>query len=158
MPIPDLFLFQLRFRNAGRQPIMKADFEEPIKIEIAGATQIIAAEKKTSLPTELSPHVTVNDTTTVVEGALLNPEDQFTIEIAGVPSPGAELSVKPPSARIMGVKKIEFQPTLVTSSSLVWEYAKGAAAGILASIVGVLVSFGFDWFVRRRKPAQMTAE
>lgn len=141
MPIPDLFLFQLRFRNAGRQPIMKADFEEPIKIEIAGATQIIAAEKKTSLPTELSPHVTVNDTTTV-------------IEIAGVPSPGADLSVKPPSARIMGLKKIEFQPTLVTSSSLVWEYAKGAAAGILASIVGVLVSFGFDWFVRRRKPAQ----
>jgi len=100
----------------------------------------------------------VNDTTTVIEGALLNPEDQFTIEIAGVPSPGTELSVKPPSARIMGVKKIEFQPTLVTSSSLVWEYAKGAAAGILASIVGVLVSFGFDWFVRRRKPAQMTAE
>jgi hypothetical protein len=75
---------------------MKADFEEPIKIEIAGATQIIAAKKKTSLPPELFPHVTVHDTTTVIEGALLNPEDQCTIEIAGVPSPGAERSAPPP--------------------------------------------------------------
>jgi hypothetical protein len=144
--IPDLHLFQLRFRNIGRQSIMKSDFEEPINIQISSIDRVIPpVTTLTAIPNDLSPRTAVTGTTTLIEGTLLNPDDEFTLEIAAIPIAGAEPFLHPPSARIAGIKKIVFRPTLEAPRSPIWS---SIFISIIAALIGSALVIGI--LLRRR--------
>jgi hypothetical protein len=150
--VPDITLFQLLFRNTGRQPILKADFEEPIIVQISNIDQIISAEKLAAIPTALSPKVTLKDKTTLIEGMLLNPDDQFTIEIIAIPTVGADSTIAPPIARIAGIKAIKYTPipeALGSQSHLNSIFR--VIIGVIATIVGALIASAVRWFSRGEK-------
>lgn len=140
-PIPDVFLFQIRFRNIGRQSITKEDFSEPIKIHLPGMDRVISAEKLRATPSDLVPQITFKGNTVFVDGTLLNANDEFTIEILVIPTAGAELSLPRPSVRIASTKPFVWKPTLEAERSSIWS---NMYIYIFAALTGLFVIVFFS--------------
>lgn len=143
--IPNIILFLVRFHNSAGQTIRKADFEGPMRIQIMGADRIISAEVVDADPPDLSPAVAIRDKTVSVEGALMNRDDQFTVEIATIPSGVADPVIQSVSGRIAGIRTIKFRSTPIDDGirMIIWVQV---VAAILAALVSQVV-FGL---VRRR--------
>lgn len=110
--VSDVSIIQIRIRNSGSQPIRSQDIDQPITIISEGVEEIISADILSPRPPELSVTPSLVGNLIQLNTGLLNPDDEFIVEIASVPQSHKESSVKIVTARIAGVKQIDFQPSL----------------------------------------------
>jgi hypothetical protein len=107
-PIHNLVLFKLRVANVGEQPLRGSDFESAIYLDFDHISKLMAADASKAQPDSLQvvPHASGNRVE--VAGTLMNPGDWYSLDVSVVPNPGQEPLVRP-TARIAGVKEIEFR-------------------------------------------------
>ena len=101
----------VRISNTGRQPIRTTDIEVPLSIKLE-CIEIISSKVILSDPPDL-PISTNNEVSSVtISKALLNPGDDFTIEVISVPKKSDGIVVSGVAGRIAGVEQIKFVATL----------------------------------------------
>lgn len=148
--VTDVSIIQIRIRNSGRQPIRSQEMEQPITIILGGIEEIISADIVSSQPPELSLTTSLRDDSIELSKTLLNPDDQFIVEIASIPQPNVESSVEKVTGRIAGVKQIDFQPSLSTSPPI-----KGLSLTLLLTLVGAMAVFlqrMIYWYIKKVIP------
>jgi len=133
--VSNVSVIDLRFTNSGGQPIRSADIEEPIAIQISNGLQIITADIIKTKPADLSVLPKISGHAVTLTKALLNPGDEFTLEITGVPEVGKELVVKQVDARIVGMPNVKFQSSLPSTSG-----KKSIRNGSILALVSGLVA------------------
>jgi hypothetical protein len=138
--VRNVSIIQVRLRNSGAQPIRSVDIEEPIQINLKGIEKLISAEIVHAEPPELTikPSLLVNSV--ILNKSLLNPDDQFTLEIASVPASGMESSVHGVGGRIAGVKKIDFRATPQTRRREV-EFVSTLSLAMTTAVIAMMVNF-----------------
>jgi len=109
-------LINLRITNSGNQPITKADYEQPITVNLGDQSEILDVEITKRNPKTLSPALRPSSKNLEIEPCLLNPKDSVTLKM--LVSKAGKLTV---NARIAGVKEIR-NATDIESTS-VWEFA-----------------------------------
>ncbi len=131
-PINNAELILLKIINIGSTPIHPNDFYQPLTITTGESSRILDARITATQPSGLTIEiVSMEDTLITLEQVLLNPKDNFIIQIVVVPQ--AEVAVK---ARIAGVKKIE--------RGVHKSYSQRVIATSFIWIVGTAVVF-FAW-------------
>lgn len=134
--VSDVSIIQIAIRNSGSKPIRSQDIEQPITIIPEGIEEIISADIVSSEPPDLSVGTSLVHNSVQLSRILLNPEDRFIVEITGIPQPNKESSVKKVTARIAGIKQIDFRPSLPISRPIkLWDriavFITTAAAAII---------------------------
>ena len=150
--IPNLTISQIRISNTGRQPIRSDDIEVPICINLE-SIEIISSKILLSNPSALAI-TTVNSAQSVLlSKSLLNPGDEFTVEIVSIPVKSSGPVVSGVSGRIVGVKEINFKATLEKgpASKPFWVSMFGVALGALfVGAFSMVFSFFVEYFRRKR--------
>ena len=103
----DLSIMQIRIKNSGNQPIKSEDIEEPITIIIEGVSEIVWAEVVSTDPPELVVSAENKGDCVEVSRTLLNPEDQFIVEVVSVPLEKSQPRLANVKGRIAGIKRID---------------------------------------------------
>jgi len=103
-PVEEVYLIILRITNAGRIPITKADFDEPIRISFGKGAKILSWEIIETIPKILPATGSVQDGKIVLDPILLNRFDAIKLNAL---TTGARLREVNVSARIHGVKEIQ---------------------------------------------------
>jgi hypothetical protein len=147
----DIGILQIRIRNSGAQPIAKVDIEEPITIEIEGATEIISAPVVATRPPNLPIEATISGTKVELSKTLLNPDDALTVEIDAITSEGSKLDISQVSARVAGVRDIVFHKSLPERSQTPNDFLWGVITGALAIPIGVLLGGALGWTAPRAR-------
>lgn len=150
--IPNVSISQVRISNTGRQPIRTDDIEVPICINLA-TIEVISSKILLSNPPAL-PVSTANSAQSVtLSKILLNPGDDFTVEIVSIPLKSSDPVVLGVGGRIVGVKEINFKATLQkeTRSKPFWILVlNGAVGGLIAAVFTLMSSLLIRYFQRRR--------
>jgi hypothetical protein len=121
--IPDVGILQVRFRSSGKQPILKSDIVEPIRITVSGMEQIISASIVSEEPHDLNVVTNFKGPVVELNTPLLNPNDWFTVEIDGVTQFGNRVDVYTIDGRVAGVERIAFLRSVPESKkqSISWQ-------------------------------------
>jgi hypothetical protein len=134
--VPNVSLLSIRFANSGGQPITSEDIERPIQVQLSNCQQLISADITKEQPPDLTVTPTVNGSSVVLSKALLNPGDEFTLELTGVPYAGKHLSVQQVNARIIGMRgQVKLQTALPSSTAINYN---SLYLPIIASVVALL--------------------
>ena len=133
--VPNVSTFNIQFRNSGEQPIKKDDFEAPIDIDPENVKQIISANIVKADPADLPIQATNGQLEVSLTKALLNPGDQFTVEIAAVPVEAKQIIVQKRDihSRIAGIKSIHFEASVTAPPPATIERTVLIAQGITAA-------------------------
>lgn len=150
--IPNIAISQIRISNSGRQPIRTLDIEVPISFNL-GNSEIISSKVVSSNPQGLPIDIVNEKKAITVSKILLNPGDEFTVEIVAVPQSPTQPIVTGVSGRIAGIKTISFTDSLrkETRKQPWWV---GLLVGISSSFAAIAVSSVFRWiyeYIRRRR-------
>jgi hypothetical protein len=76
-----LGIISLRITNSGNTPIKKEDFERPLRLVFKERPEVFIPKISRVFPVILSPHINVVDKYVQIEPLLLNPGDNFTLDI-----------------------------------------------------------------------------
>ncbi len=106
--VADLSILQVRVKNSGGQPIRPEDFVEPVRINIQDALELVSVELINSEPRGLKIKASVSGSTAILDSTLLNPDDEFTIQIVGVPTGVGGMAISEVNGRVAGVKAVVF--------------------------------------------------
>lgn len=132
--INKLGLLSVRISNSGGVPIRHEDFERPILLKLGERPEILKSRMGQSLPTNLKPQLTTVGTAVEVAPLLLNPGDNFIVEII-TSSDYPKLEV---DARIAGIKSAKLSEKAVV-------FNKGMPHGF--TIVATVLSFATYTFM-----------
>lgn len=99
--------------NTGAKPILSAEIEGSINLDITGASKLVQAKVVESHPPSLSPSLDVKGQRVSIQPLLLNPGDAITIAV--LTENGSPTLL--PRARIAGISDIAFQETSSKSST-----------------------------------------
>lgn len=80
-PISKLNMLTLHFSNNGNIPISTEDFETPIEISFKSSPTILRVRVSRAIPLHLPLHTRIENEILTIAPLLLNPKDEFTIEI-----------------------------------------------------------------------------
>lgn len=108
------FLSTVELVNDGSRPIPAASFEGQLNVLIDNDAKLVRVTVEKTNPTDLQPHVVMDDKSLKLSPLLLNPADSITFSIlsAGVKP---KFSVR---SRIAGINKINFEDATVKTSPL----------------------------------------
>jgi len=113
--VTELSVLQVVITNDGGKAITTDDFESPISVFFKGDAKILKAEVTSVIPRELAPVVSHASEGITISPLLLNPSDTFSISVLlqdlQFRHPGDVFPIA--SARIKGVKKMNFEPAFV---------------------------------------------
>jgi hypothetical protein len=112
-----LVLYTLRISNSGSEPILKDDFERPVFIDVREDSKIYLAKVKKKIPNNISIKMELIDNKVMIEPMLLNPEDEFELELF---SSSIEYPVI--DARIAGVPAIDIE--IPEAKEQIWRYTR----------------------------------
>ena len=100
-PVSNVYLVEFGLKNSGNQPILRDDFDEPVRLTSATATTTLSVQVIRTHPLTLAAEITQYNDTVQLAPLLLNPGDfivvqaltsgsrphySITARIAGVPS------------------------------------------------------------------------
>ncbi|MCP4545253.1 MAG: hypothetical protein GY835_02165 [bacterium] len=142
--VENVSIMQIRIRNSGSQPIRSTDFEEPLAVVFSGVANIIAAEVVSTMPHDLPVQVEWENSRIEFGKMLLNAEDQFTIEVASIPTEGEEAAIDNVAGRIAGIQHVEFQSTVPTGDRGLLMFPT-----FLVSLLGAFIGVGFTHVLDR---------
>lgn len=130
-PIKSLYVADIKIKNEGNRPIEKSDFDQPLKFSFNG--EVIKPIKVINAIPKGLPVNAVGSTNTIeINPLLLNPDDNFLIQVKVVNPTNNELTIEP-FARIKSVKEISFNP--YSGSNDKWQsFLIGFGSPLLASI------------------------
>lgn len=154
----DLSIMQIRIKNSGNQPIKSEDIEEPITILIEGVSEIVWAEVVSTDPPELVVSVENKGDCVEVSRTLLNPEDQFIVEVVSVPIEKSQPRLSNVKGRIAGIKRIDVQYSLRKAEERKAKFLISGLAIMIAAglVVSISAFYGGRVAVRLRNLEQMT--
>lgn len=140
--VPNIAISQVRITNSGRQPIRSEDIELPISVGFY-STEIISSKVISSTPPGLPITTEINGSSVNILRTLLNPGDEFTVEVVAVPQNLGKSIVTGVSGRIAGIKTIAFTDTFQkeTRTEPWWRT-------MLASALSSVFAFGFVYIFR----------
>lgn len=139
--IPNFSLLQIRAENSGRQPIRVEDYSESLSIQISGTEEVVSAEKVASDPSDLSVRPSISDGSITVANLLLNPTDWYILEIGAISLPGKKPDIEKVTARIAGVKSVEYHSSLKRAP----KESKADWLTIVVAALSVVVVIIFTW-------------
>lgn len=90
------------FDVTGSIPVLREDFDGPIKLETSGDGQILGFKISYARPSTLDPKIRLDGSTVKIDPLLLNPGDYFGIELLV----SGEVEVSSISARIAGIQEL----------------------------------------------------
>jgi|TARA_R110001599_G_scaffold350336_1_gene580312 hypothetical protein len=99
-PVKEAYLYLVKLKNSGTEPITVSDYEKPIQIKYDG--EILSVKAKEKIPTNLSLDYLVKDEVVSINPFLFNSEEEFSLEI--VSSSENYPSVE---SRIAGISEIQ---------------------------------------------------
>ncbi|MBP6237155.1 MAG: hypothetical protein KA270_05960 [Saprospiraceae bacterium] len=138
--VKSLYLTKLKFINTGNTPILVADFEQNITIDLGKENFPISYTIVEPEPINLNASISLVGDILNVSPCLLNPNDHFTITIL------SEAKIDYPSlkARIAGVKEID---NLFNSKRELFErkYHFFYKLLISISVIGLILSIFFEY-------------
>ena len=150
--IPNVAISNVRISNTGRQPIRTSDIEVPLSIKLQ-CIEIISSKVISSDPPDL-PISTNNEVSSVaISKALLNPNDDFIIEVVSVPNSSEGAVVSGVGGRIAGIGQIEFKATLQkekTQRSFWGSLFGGIFGGLTAAVFYLVVGYVYGKLRNRR--------
>jgi hypothetical protein len=100
LPVQEVGLVQLKFKNVGKETIKSSDFVRPIKIQAFEGQKIIDADIAEMEPPGLAATLRRDENSVTIEPLLLNAQDSFQIKLL-VANFAGSLSV---DSRIEGVE------------------------------------------------------
>jgi hypothetical protein len=113
-PVRDIHLLVVKFMNDGDVPILRKDFDEPIKISFRKDTRILSAEIIECLPESFQPELMTETMPLYIIPTLINPQDSFTIKFLLSEFDGT-MNV---TGRVAGIKTIRKAFTISTWGQL----------------------------------------
>jgi hypothetical protein len=147
--ISNASIFQVRLRNSGAQPIAATEIEQPIQINLIGATDIISATVISQRPPDLPVTAEARSPASVIlSKTLLNPDDTFIVEIVTISSPSIPTDISGISGRIAGVRSIVFHKSPVEETSL-FDSKWLVLLGIIVGTLGSIITSGTRWILER---------
>jgi hypothetical protein len=127
-PVDKPFLSTIVIRNTGNIPIKKEDYDTPIMVSVSNDSSIVQVRYQMA-PPEINAELTVSPKKATLSPALLNPEDQVTIQVFSAGGrPEFEMG-----ARIKGVK--------VLHSETIYAEHPWGKLGILDNVMFTLMLF-----------------
>ncbi len=141
--VPNVSISNIRISNTGRLPIRTSDIEVPLSIHM-NCVEIISSKIVSSNPSTLPVSTSHKGSIVAIEKALINPMDEFTVEIVTIPKTISENIVSGVHGRIAGISQIEFIPFLTKGTETGWSWKRfiiGIFTGILAGFISSLLFF-----------------
>lgn len=137
----------IQVANTGTVPIEMHDFERPLTIRFDNDSMILAASPSEQEPDNLRPEITVNSSTVTISPLLLNPRDQFRLNIIL----RGEFKEPTVDARISGISSV---------SRTLFRERRTRATGIILLLAGTFIIFSYGYFALlaraiRRGPATL---
>lgn len=85
--VTNLSLLQLKIESIGTEPILLADYTEPIVVSFPKQAEIIESVIVDSEPRNINAQVTLENNSVIIEPVLLNPGDRFVVKliVANIP-------------------------------------------------------------------------
>lgn len=122
-----LSTLSLCFANNGSIPIASDDFDSPIEVSFKNNPKFLRAHVSGASPEHLPVHVNIEGGLLAISPLLLNPKDEFTIEILLENMPDRTPYDVTPSikSRIRGLRNVDFMSSYVP------------VAGIRTPIIGI---------------------
>jgi len=133
--VSNISTIEIRIKNSGGQPIRSEDIDEPIRIILQKTEEIISADIVSSQPQDLPVRTSLVNNSVELTRTLLNPDDQFIVRVTAVPRPNMQSLVQNVTGRIVGVRQIDFQPSLPTTRREV-----GLLTSILLQIITAIMT------------------
>lgn len=109
-PISAYTVLRARVRNSGAQPITANDFAVPLRFGVGGATRLVETRITNEQPSDLGASAVLSSGTGSVQivPLLLNPGDQFDLEIDAICTSDKTPYLRECTGRIEGIKEIPF--------------------------------------------------
>lgn len=151
--VSNVAVSSIRISNTGRLPIRTSDIEVPLSIKL-NCIEIISSKIASSSPPALPISTIIEDPLVRISKALMNPMDEFTIEIVSIPKKVIGNVVSQIDGRIAGISQIEFIPFIQKETKGAWSWKKffiGVLMGVLAGFISVVFLFLTDKFFLKRK-------
>lgn len=136
----------IEISNTGSKPILAAEIEGTIDLQVSAKSKIIQAQIIKKQPNSLLPTLTITAQTASLQPLLLNPGDQITVAI--LTESGKPMLL--PRARIAGVPEIELIENSVRKSFLKNPWLIGLASFL--SILGIMMLMIMHLFPQRTFP------
>lgn len=150
--IPNVAVSNIRMTNSGRKPIRTDDIEAPISIGL-NSTEIISSRVISSAPPDLPISTENSASEVIISKALLNPGDEFTVEIVSIPKSSNETVISGVKGRIAGINKIIFKAGLQERSfiiSFLIPLVVGLVAGLISGVVLAYIMYNWSYGDRHR--------
>jgi hypothetical protein len=129
------YISTIELINTGSKPILSADFDGALQIQMANDAKLLSAEITSTTPKNIPAQVTTSGNKTAISPFLSNPKDSLTIAtITSGPRPAFEVR-----ARIVGINEVEFEDKTIQSSSY-WKLLASLATSY--SLVFLYFVFG----------------
>ncbi len=133
IPVNDVYVIKIIFRNAGRTPIRSSEYDRPIKVLFINGTIMQANIMKTQ-PKDLGNILLSIDRSSItIEKTLLNPKDNFEINVLINGFTGDINDIKV-DARIEGINEITYLRTSGFGITLTEVLLKSISIGNLGLI------------------------
>ena len=142
----------IRMTNSGRKPIRTDDIEAPISIGL-NSTEIISSRVISSAPPHLPISTENSASEVIISKALLNPGDEFIVEIVSIPKSSNETVISGVKGRIAGINKIIFKAGLQERSfiiSFLFPLVVGLVAGLISGVVFTYIMYNWSYGDRHR--------
>jgi hypothetical protein len=130
-PIRDAYLMLIKLANAGNLPIMPADFERPLSIDLGEKANVLTVDVLKKDPENLAPRTKIDNHVIVIEPLLLNGGDSFTLKTIVSQYSSGKIEI---NGRIAGVRGIR------GASESRWPFAF-MSIGVLLFILGLGITF-----------------
>jgi len=150
--IPNVAVSNIRMTNSGRKPIRTDDIEAPISIGL-NSTEIISSRVISSAPPDLRISTENSASEVIISKALLNPGDEFTVEIVSIPKSSNETVISGVKGRIAGINKIIFKAGLQERSfiiSFLIPLVVFLVAGLISGVVFTYIMYNWSYGDRHR--------
>lgn len=108
-PIEDIVVFRIKIQNSGGQPVTINDYTRAVKIFPMNFKEIIKADIVMSSPPDLSANAEISEGYIQLDNILMNPGDEYILEMGVIPQGIKIPDIKKVTARIKGIKNIEFK-------------------------------------------------
>ena len=138
VPVENVASGLIAFKNTGRQPIARSDYDGPIRIALRGVSALVSARPAGCAPADLLPTVSAEGGELRIEPLLLNPGDFCYLEFTALCSASATVDVALSRARIAGIPRVDFVPVLKAQTP---RRTITLNRALLSMFVGIAVSF-----------------
>lgn len=152
-PVQNVASVLIEIRNTGRQPIAASDFEKPLKLAIKGTSKILSVEQVGAEPSDLRLNLNSDGSDVHVGPTLFNPKDMALVSVTALCSGRPEIGVDLATARIAGIRSVDFQTSPKPrgrSFSLMTSIA-ALVSGLLANVISMLIFGKLGSFLKKHK-------